>query len=63
MRHAFLFSGVPNDPLPGTCLFQARGNLVHGNVFSNVGFFGNLTNSDLATETLSGGPVTSEPDR
>jgi len=67
--------GVPNDPLPGTCLFQARGNLVHGNVFSNVGFFGNLTNSDLATETLSaytprncfygntdrGGPVTSEP--
>jgi len=30
-------------------------------VFSNVGFFGNLTNSDLATETLSGGPVTSEP--
>ena len=69
--------GVPNDPLPGTCLFQARGNLVHGNVFSNVGFFGNLTNSDLATETLSaytprncfygntdrGGMVTSEPAR
>jgi hypothetical protein len=67
--------GVPNDPLPGTCLFQARGNLVYGNVFSNVGFFGNLTNSDLATETLSaytprncfyrntdrGGPVTSKP--
>jgi hypothetical protein len=45
-------------------------------VFSNVGFFGNLSNSDLATETLSGytprncfygntdssGSVTSEPD-
>jgi hypothetical protein len=67
--------GVPNDPLPGTCLFEARGNLVFGNVFSNVGFFGNLTNSDLATETLSayaprncfyrnadrGGAVTSAP--
>jgi hypothetical protein len=67
--------GDPNDPLPGTCLFKARGNLVFGNVFSNVGFFGNLTNSDLATETLSsytprncfysntdrGGTVTSSP--
>jgi hypothetical protein len=67
--------GVPNDPLPGTCLFEARGNLVYQNVFSNVGFFGNLTNADLATETLSsytprncfygntdrGGVVTSEP--
>jgi hypothetical protein len=45
--------GVPNDPLPGTCLYEARGNVISGNVFSNVGFFGNLTNSDLATETLS----------
>jgi hypothetical protein len=45
--------GVPNDPLPGTCLYQARGNLVFGNTFSDVGFFGNPTNSDLATETLS----------
>ena len=45
--------GIPNDPLPGVCLFQARGNLVYGNVFSHDGFFGNLTNSDLATETLA----------
>ncbi len=69
--------GIPNDPLPGVCLFQARGNLVHGNVFSNDGLFGNPTNSDLATQTLAsytprncfyrntdrGGPVTSEPAR
>jgi hypothetical protein len=68
--------GVPNDPLPGTCLFEARGNLVFKNVFKNVGFFGNATNSDLATESLSshtprncfysntdrGGAVTSAPD-
>jgi hypothetical protein len=67
--------GIDNDPLPGVCLFQARGNQVYGNVFSNDGFFGNLTNSDLATETLAsytprncfygntdrGGMVTSEP--
>jgi hypothetical protein len=68
--------GVPNDPGPGVCLFEARGNLVYGNVFKNVGFFGNPTNSDLATETLDsytprncfyrntdrGGTVTSAPD-
>ena len=67
--------GIENDPLPGICLFQARGNHVHGNVFSHDGFFGNLTNSDLATETLASytprncfyrnidrdGTVTSEP--
>ena len=67
--------GIPNDPLPGVCLFQARGNLVHANVFSNDGLFGNPTNSDLATQTLASytprncfyqnvdraGPVTSEP--
>src|SRR5262249_3867335 len=62
-------------PLPGVCLFQARGNQVYGNVFSHDGFFGNVTNSDLATETLAsytprncfyrnvdrGGPLTSAP--
>ena len=67
--------GIQNDPLPGICLFQARGNQVYGNVFSHDGFFGNLTNSDLATETLASyaprncfyrnvdrhGPLTSAP--
>jgi hypothetical protein len=67
--------GIGNDPLPGICLFQARGNQVYGNVFSHDGFFGNLTNSDLATETLASytprncfyrnidrhGPLTSAP--
>ena len=67
--------GIANDPLPGVCLYRARGNLVYGNVFSHDGTFGNDTNSDLATETLSsytprncfyrntnrGGPLTSAP--
>jgi hypothetical protein len=67
--------GINNYPLHGFCLFEARGNLVYSNVFSHVGFFGNQTNSDLATETLGsytprncfyrnvdlGGPLTSEP--
>ncbi len=44
--------GIKNKPLPKFCLFQARGNLVYSNVFSGVGFFGNPTNSDLATLTL-----------
>jgi len=44
--------GVESNPLPGSCLYRARGNLVYGNVFTHVGFFGNPTNSDLATETL-----------
>jgi hypothetical protein len=45
--------GIENDPLPGICLFRAIGNQVYGNVFVHDGFFGNQTNSDLATETLS----------
>jgi hypothetical protein len=45
--------GVPNDPAPGICLFEARGSQVYGNMFIHDGFFGNQTNSDLATETLS----------
>src|SRR5262249_26268948 len=59
----------------GVCLFPARGNQVHGNVFRHDGFFGNPTNADLATETLfsytprncfytntdRGGPLTSAP--
>jgi hypothetical protein len=67
--------GIDNDPLPGVCLFQARGNQIYGNVFSHDGFFGNPTNSDLATETLASytprncfyrnadhsGPLTSAP--
>jgi hypothetical protein len=67
--------GIKNYPLPRFCLFQARGNQVYGNVFSHDGFFGNLSNSDLATEGLAsyrprncfyrnidlGGPLTSAP--
>ena len=67
--------GIKNDPLHGFCLFQARGNQVYSNVFNHVGFFGNPTNSDLATETLGSysprncfyrnadlaGPLTSAP--
>jgi hypothetical protein len=67
--------GIPNDPVPGICLFRAIGNQVYRNVFIHNGFFGNQTNSDLATETLSsytprncfyrnvdrGGPLTSAP--
>jgi hypothetical protein len=45
--------GIENDPAPGVCLFRAIGNQVYGNVFIHNGFFGNQTNSDLATETLS----------
>jgi hypothetical protein len=44
--------GFEDNPLPGVCLYEARGNLVYGNAFTHVGFFGNATNSDLATETL-----------
>jgi hypothetical protein len=44
--------GIKDRPLPKFCLFQARGNLVYGNAFLHVGFFGNPSNSDLATETL-----------
>jgi hypothetical protein len=67
--------GIWNYPLHGFCLFRARGNQIYSNVFSHVGFFGNPTNSDLATETLGsytprncfyrntdrGGPLTSAP--
>jgi hypothetical protein len=45
--------GIENDPAPGICLFRAIGNRVYGNVFIHDGFFGNQTNSDLATDTLS----------
>lgn len=44
--------GIANDPAPGVCLFRAVGNKIYGNVFSHDGFFGNQTNSDLATQTL-----------
>jgi hypothetical protein len=57
----------------GVCLFVSKGNLVSGNQFSNVGFFGNPTNGDLANESSSspgncfvgntdaGGTLTSDP--
>ena len=45
--------GIWNYPLPKFCLFKARGNLVYGNTFIHVGFFGNLADSDLAAETLA----------
>ncbi len=37
---------------PHLCDFPAHGNRVHGNFFSDDGFFGNATNSDLATVGL-----------
>jgi hypothetical protein len=46
--------GIKNDPAKGYCLFPARGNRIYRNVFENDGFFGNRTNSDMATETLAG---------
>ena len=66
--------GVP-VPLLGDCLYQALGNQVYGNVFSNDGFFAKPTNADLATETFDSytprncfyhntdrsGPLTSDP--
>jgi hypothetical protein len=46
--------GFPNVNFLGgkACDFPARGNLVYHNDFSRVGFFGNPTNSDLATVGL-----------
>jgi len=44
--------GFPNvSSVLGTipCDFPARGNRVYGNAFVHVGFFGNKSNSDLAT--------------
>ncbi len=43
--------GFPNASFLGgkVCDFPARGNRVYGNRFAHVGFFGNATNSDLAT--------------
>lgn len=72
---AHCIGGIKNDPLPKACLYQARGNQVYGNAFIHVGYFGNPTNSDLATETLKSytprncfyrnvdlhGPLTSSP--
>jgi hypothetical protein len=68
--------GIENKQF-GLCLFPAHGNLVNGNLFVHDGFFGNPTNSDLATVGLlansatprncffgnhaARGPVTSEP--
>jgi hypothetical protein len=37
---------------PQLCDFPAHGNLVHGNFFVHNGFFGNVTNGDLATVGL-----------
>jgi hypothetical protein len=79
----------PEKPPPGShcqggvqlsaslCLFTAHGNLVTGNTFARDGFFGNVTNSDMATAGLLansatprncffgnqavGGKLTSEP--
>ncbi|WP_037607861.1 right-handed parallel beta-helix repeat-containing protein [Streptacidiphilus rugosus] len=58
----------------GVCLFLSYGNVVAGNAFSRVGFFGNPTNADLANESataprncfarnrvIGGGPLTSDP--
>jgi hypothetical protein len=36
----------------GLCLFPAHGNLIYDNFFTGDGFFGNVTNGDLATVGL-----------
>jgi hypothetical protein len=42
--------GIPTTFLGSkACDFPARGNLIYGNRFVNVGFYGKPTNSDLAT--------------
>ncbi|SEK30700.1 right-handed parallel beta-helix repeat-containing protein [Streptacidiphilus jiangxiensis] len=61
---------------PGVCVFLAYGNVVTGNAFSHVGFFGNPTNADVANESqtaphncftgnrvIGGGVLTSDPAR
>jgi hypothetical protein len=72
---AHCLGGIKNYPLRGFCLYEARGNLVYGNAFQHDGFFGNRSNSDVATETLASytprncfyrnvdlrGPLTSAP--
>jgi hypothetical protein len=63
---------------PQLCIFPAHGNRVYGNFFVGDGFFGNVTNGDLATVGLlptsatprncfygnrdASGPLTSEPE-
>jgi hypothetical protein len=37
---------------PALCVFTAHGNRVYGNFFAGDGFFGNVTNGDLATVGL-----------
>jgi hypothetical protein len=46
--------GFPNVSILGqkACLFPARGNLIYGNTFIHVGYFGNPSNSDLGTVGL-----------
>lgn len=62
---------------PALCLFSAHGNLTYRNYFAHDGFFGNVTNGDLATvgflpdsatprncfygNRTASGPITSEP--
>jgi len=72
---AHCLGGIKNYPLRGFCLYEARGNLVYGNAFQHDGYFGNRSNSDVATETLASytprncfyrnvdlrGPLTSAP--
>jgi hypothetical protein len=68
--------GVPHVPAGPLCLLRGRGNQISGNTFSQDGTFGNVTNGDLATESVqasttprncffgnhaSAGPLTSSP--
>jgi hypothetical protein len=48
--------GIQVSPI--LCLFPAHGNLVYGNVFTRDGFFGNVTNGDLATVGFLPQPTT-----
>jgi hypothetical protein len=51
--------GVPNIVSAGSCLFEALGNRIYGNSFTQDGSFGNPTNGDLAMLGLA--PVPAAP--
>ena len=48
--------GLPYDPNTQTCYYQAFGNHVWDNQFSNNGFFGHPTNGDIGLATTLHNP-------
>jgi hypothetical protein len=43
--------GTPDALGPGSCLYDDWGNQIHHNVLSSNGFYGNVTNGDLAEDS------------